>query len=244
VHKKLAIFYKIGYNLAMFSHDLIFCTKEPTMKHWMIILFLIGIASLQATVIVGPFSPGTGNWNTVVNGGFESGLATWGNIIPSKGTFDVSNSLSFLGSYSAKCTPAYNFDGPGYGIAETIAVTPGQTYVLSGFFNQGNMTSGAVYLDFNDVYFEVPVYLPISTQIQTQWQFIYETVTIPTNVSSVCLRLVHDGAVRTGQYVYVDEIALTPINQFNPIMIVPEPSSVLLCLVIGLIALILKRRSN
>lgn len=53
----------------------------------------------------------------------------------------------------------------------SLAVTPGQTYVLSGCFYTGGLSSGNLYLELNDAPCERQAVASIGVN---QWQFVYE----------------------------------------------------------------------
>lgn len=175
----------------------------------------------RADTIFGPFS-NVGSYTVIPNGGFELGnMSGYSDIISSRGVFRVSSQSPFAGSFSARSETAANFNGFGYGeLSNSIAVTPGQRYVLSAFFYPGNITSGTLYIDLNDASFDVQ---PTATIGIDQWQFAYEYF-VPT-VSTVNVRLVRDGLVQVGQFGFIDQVAITPAANFAPALAVPEPST-------------------
>jgi hypothetical protein len=124
-----------------------------------------------------------------------------------------------LGSYSAICQTKINFVGAGYAaISGRLTVTPGAQYVLSGFFYTAGLQSGFLYLDLDDVGFDVHVFAQNKV---SQWQFAYRTFT-PTN-NYVNVRLIRDGSVAAGsgnvfvnQFGFVDGVAVTPLSAFSP----------------------------
>src|SRR6185295_1969792 len=95
--------------------------------------------------------PGTGNFTLVPNGSFEVGdLSGWTNNVPARGVFTASTNDPFVGSWSAMASPNMTFTGPGYdAITGPIFVIPGETYVLSGFFDSQNLPHSSLYLNFN-----------------------------------------------------------------------------------------------
>ena len=205
----------------------------------LILITLVFFFSLvaNASSLTGPFDPNSGHWNTIDNGGFENGLAGW-SLISNKGVFNSSTQQAFVGNYSAKCTPTSNYNGAGYAIQKTISVTAGQSYVLSGFFQQGNMTDSGLYLDLNDVYFEAHAQVAYVSNPNNDWTFVWATINVPVNVGTVTIRVVNDGHLVNGQYAYADEVAFTPVSQFVAPTFVPEPSALCLYIItIGMLAI-------
>lgn len=198
--------------------------KSLTISLFLLCVFFLPLSATQIQ-LEGPFWSNVGYWTDVTSGGFETGLSPWSVITPSRGTMEASTQTDYAGNASVKINALTTFTGPGYGIGQTISVTAGQTYVLSGFLQQGTITTGRIYLDFCDVGWENEVHFAVSSTPKAAWQFAYGTVTIPVGVTSVYLRLVHDLNVIAGQYAYVDEIALTPIASFVAPVPVPEVSS-------------------
>ena len=108
-------------------------------------------------------------------------------------------------------------DGHGFALLQTISVTPGQRYVLSGLMQASELTSGSLYLDLNDVDWYNGTDLQIHFDISRDgWQFFSEAFTVPSTVNSITARIVRDGTNVAGEPFFADEIALTPIDQFAP----------------------------
>lgn len=197
-------------------------------------LVLILVGTVNAGIVLDPV-PATGSFNVISNGGFETGtMASWSVFNnPAYGVFAASSQSSYSGNWSAKTVPNANFTGAGYdAISAPITVTPGVTYVLSAFFNTASMSESALYLDLGDVPFEVQpgnYYSPTSARIFGPWFFSWDSFTVPTNVSTLQIRMIHDGSggtnVFTSDVGYVDSVAITPVSQFSPPTAVPEPSS-------------------
>ena len=132
-----------------------------------------------------------------------------------RGYYSVSSDRSVFGDFSVKATTNYDFSGYGYGLVRTIdGLTAGQKYVLSGFIYTGESTSGKTYLDLDDIP-EDPYPGAGLLNAVNEWQFVWQEFVAPSN--QVTLRIVRDGEnVKAGESVYVDEVAITPLNQFAP----------------------------
>ena len=181
--------------------------------------------SATASILNGPFIQGSGTANLVPNGGFEGGLSSWNQLSFGKGQFLASNQ-AYEGNGSAQSSPFFTFSGPGFALQSSpVSVTPGQSYVLSGFVNTANTISGQTYIDLSDTSFDVNLGIGEVVNGLADWQFVYATF-VP-NVSSVQVRLVHDLNVTAGESVLFDNIAITPVNDFSlPVNAVPLPASV------------------
>jgi hypothetical protein len=163
----------------------------------------------------GPYTPNTGSWTLVPGGDWESGNKSgWDDIAPHLGVFKPSSANAARGSWSALAMTKQAFDGAGYSLGRAIPVTPGETYVLSGFFYTQGVSEGALYLDLNDVPFESNMGIPMNYQ---GWQFMYRTFAVPSGYTSVTVRLVRDGGgVAPNQPVYIDEVGVTLESDFVP----------------------------
>jgi hypothetical protein len=217
---------------------------------------LLGHGTAQANFIVGPVTGGA--WTTINNGGFESGSSGW-TTIGTAGNFSITSTPTLYGTQSGALNTTTSFSGPGYAI-QSINITGlavGQQYVLSGFLDASQLTSGDLYIDLSDLPNNVAdptVWAPIG-QSGFGWQDF--TAFAPT----VNVRVVRDsnfinsgiggskstnpgGPVVVGQSGYFDEIAITLKDRFKAPTAVPEPSS-LACvggLVAGLSVLSRRRR--
>ena len=214
---------------------------------------LIGFLSAAEVATAGwiTLAPGQswsgGNWNLANNGDFAAGSSGWTNV-GANGTFSTGAPIVYSGNSGALNT-TNNFSGNGYGVKSiTISgLVVGQDYVLSGFLDARQLTTGDLYLDLDDKPTQVgdpTAWAPIG-----QTGFAYQQFTAWT--SSVNVRIVRDsnyinggaggskstnpgGIVLTGQTGYFDEIAITQANLFQAPTAVPEPSS--LACVSGLVA--------
>lgn len=173
-----------------------------------------------------------GNYDTttVLNGGFESGLTSWTNIRPAPNLDTVTGSQYQTGSFSLTNPVGYtNAAGnPGAGVRQAVALTPGD-YVLSGFIWNGAATGSeeSVYIDIASKT-GFPAITPIqaiSSYAYNDWEFVYQQFTI-TTATTFNVRAVAGGLITAGSQFYFDNIAITPVANFQAA--VPEPSSVLL----------------
>ncbi|MCA9099933.1 MAG: hypothetical protein KDA63_02220, partial [Planctomycetales bacterium] len=123
------------------------------------------------------------------------------------------------GTGSAASQPLTTFTGPGFGIARIVPVVPGETFVLSAFFNVGEMTSPRIHLDLSDVSFEVQPGDGDLLLGESAWQFVWQAFEVPADVHNVRVRVVRDFDVQLGDTAYVDEVAITIASEFQR----PEP---------------------
>lgn len=187
--------------------------------------------SASASIITGniDFNSGSGLIGLIGNGDFEFGLSGWTQLA-NNGQFSTVTTPSspFPSSSSATSLPAINFNGPGFALqSDAIAVNPGVEYVLSGYVNTSNMQTGNVYIDLSDAAFDPNLGVGELQNGVNDWQFIYTTFV--SNVSSIQVRLVHDGNVTSSESALFDNISITRADQFiapSLISSVPVPASV------------------
>lgn len=113
-------------------------------------------------------------------------------------------------------------------------MNPGEEYVLSAFFYTGDLTSGNLYIDTAG-WGVILQLLPVTGY--KGWQFL--SVEYAPPIDTARFRLVRDGDVQTDQYSYIDDVALTPAQDFVAPSVVPEPGTLQLfatafCVVVGL----------
>lgn len=172
---------------------------------------------------------GTGQWTLLPNGGFETGkLTPWANEVNTHlGQFVVSTENPYQGRYSVKAVPTQEFATYGFGLRTgEIPVIPGETYVLSGFFNLTQSSPGNFYLDLNDTPDEVTTGVYFDNYGISGWFFAWEIFTVPKDVISVRVRMIRDHIVHVGEYGYIDQAGLTLARDFvPPTSAVPEPST-------------------
>jgi hypothetical protein len=190
-----------------------------------IVAFICGNTTfVSADTIYDPV-PGTGSYDVLPNGDFETGDKTnWDNVWPTRGVFVTSNEEAFDGTYSAK-TETYTTSGDGYALIQyNVSVSEGQDFVLSGFFHTEGLSQGNFYLDMDDAAFEIHVLATLGQG----WHFVWETISIPMGVNSVNVRLVRSSDRSPTDRGYIDEVALTPAGNFEAPSPVPEPATLAL----------------
>lgn len=165
--------------------------------------------------LCGPFVPGSGAWTTVPNGDFEAGLAGWAGASSVLGRFVADQTAPYAGTTSARSNSSRPFSGSGFGIFRSVPVTPGETYVLSGFFRSPSGPAKAtVYLDMNDLRAEASA---VPVMDGGSWVFAWDTYRVPTNRTALTIRCVRDSCGFIGdEDILFDEVALTPYDQFVP----------------------------
>jgi len=181
----------------------------------------------QNAAIQGPFRGGTGHWTTVQDGGFEGVLngplpVYSGYVLPgswylytasgSGGSATVTTNEAAQGTKAVRIQPTV-FNGPGIALTlgATMKLQAGRPYVLSGFVNRlGTVDAPAqVGLDL----WGAPGNIRVPVPAVPGWQFVWGVFT-PT-VAPVGIRAVVDGRVGTNDVVIVDELAITPLEEFR-----------------------------
>jgi len=163
-----------------------------------------------------PARPKTGLYQLVPNGGFETGFGSsaefwdvpkiWEDYI----VRDMQDSLAQLASMHI--LESFSNSGPGVAVFNrSIAVTSGETYVLSGYILNSIKGGGNAYLDLADARFETHAR---STSGFGEVEFVCGTFTVPEGVSEINVRLVADGQIKRGSNVYFDDIAVTAESLF------------------------------
>ncbi|HUJ10860.1 MAG TPA: hypothetical protein VL171_12615 [Verrucomicrobiae bacterium] len=175
-------------------------------------LAFASVTLLHGAVLTGPFALDKGHWTLVPNGDFQSGAMTdWVNCCEQIGIFRS----SVAGGESSVNQAG---KGSGFAVIQTVSVEPGGTYVLSGFVQTGEL-SGHFYLDLNDVSFEPHDDLQGGIGAAAgvaEWQFVWAAFTVPSKVTNITVRVVHDGCFQPGEHGYVDQVAVTPVCEFVP----------------------------
>ncbi len=172
------------------------------------------LRSARSGCIVGPFAANTGVYRLLPNGNFERGDEQgWRDQIAERsGVFAASSREAAVGKYSARATPWRDYPAPlGFALRRDIPVQGGQDYVLSGYFHTTSITSGSIYLDVNDTSFDRHVQPRRGVD---GWQFVLWTLSIPPGVKQLTVRLCRDDGIKSDEYAYIDEVALTPARDF------------------------------
>lgn len=181
---------------------------------------MLGLTShTSAGVITGPFAPGSGNWNLLPNGDFETGDTTGFQL--HKGYVHMTSSIGvdgvdpFAGNYSGVLT--YEGGGGFWGhaiSADPVTLPLGGNYVLSGFVRAAvadTANSGRLdrFFASSETYFDMT---------NPDWQFVYEEF---TNLHGFWYPRFHHGGsllnpMNPGDKLFVDQFALTPASEFQP----------------------------
>ena len=182
----------------------------------------------------GPFVRGSGHWNTVPNGDFESGATNLpisgytgaGNQFllvstGSSGTASINQRAAEYGQYGVEIDPGH-FSGSGLAVTYNgiFHLTPGHVYVLSAFVRRPNPEASLAHI-YLDLWAPPGIAVP-STNSTADWQFIYGTFTATT--APVTTRAIVDFNVNVSDVAYFDEIAITPVEEFVPPTTGPAPA--------------------
>ena len=210
---------------------------------WMAALatsFLAGIAgnTIARPALVGPFLDEPRGWTPLPGGDFEDGPtdlpinATYGPLVGdmelfvskgAEGTAQRSTQAAFKGNSGVHIRPG-RFEGPGIALTyyKTLKLAQGQSVVLSAFVKRLHPagSQASVALDFWGAPGTTSIPVPATT---SEWQFIHGVFSPSADWGQVTVgaRLTIDGTVAPTDEVYVDELSLTPLNQFSP----PQPVS-------------------
>ena len=215
----------------------------PCRFFFILVLQIVLVNSTMGIIIEGPFVEGSGNWTTLVNGSFEGGnISQWQDDQFGRGSFAATSAMAYDGVFSAGASPFSSFNGAGFALTYFVSVTGGQDYVISAFINTGNISSGQVRLDVivNGNFIGLD---PAATNGISEWQFLSDTVSIPSGVNSVTVRLIRDGNVGFNEIAFFDEIGVTSVGSFTAPTVIPEPS-VMVLLGMGIFSVFLFKRSR
>jgi uncharacterized membrane protein YkvA (DUF1232 family) len=134
-----------------------------------------------------------------------------GDFVPSNIAFDGQSS-------AATQTVASELPSGGYSWNQTVTnLSPGATYMLSGFFNPSGLTTGNLYLDMNGIpngpaVGSFGIGSP-GTLNPSGWFFCYQSFV--ATASTMTVRMVRDGyGNMTSGVGYIDDVAITPLAQF------------------------------
>jgi len=167
---------------------------------------------VSAVVLTGNFVFDTGNTGIIYSEDFETGLVNWTKINDGRGDILHSNS-ALSGSGSAVLMAMSSFSGAGYALqSENISVDVNAEYILSGYINTANMTTGQAYIDLSDASFEPNLGAEELSKSLNDWQFVYTQFTPTTD--NIQIRLVNDGNVIAGESVLFDLIKVTKASDF------------------------------
>ena len=192
--------------------------------------------ALQAEVLVGPFLPGTGNWNVLPSGGFEYGPQTirtansyaykqdvfyLNALVSGAGTASTSPVAAEVGSLGALIQPG-TFNGIGVALSYDGKLQVNVQYVLSAFIRRPTPDGSLahIYIDNGGNQGDHQVFASAAT---SEWQFVWGVYSV--SATGLTPRIVMDTKVGPNDVLYVDEFAATPLSQFHPpVAGVPEPA--------------------
>lgn len=197
----------------------------------------------QSGLVAGPFVPGSGTYTTVPGGTFEAAdpLTGWGDHLN-------------VATITTATSPAMRGDQVGFLTGWSIgyyatnrhfqnAFVRGQTYVLSGFF-RGEDLGGSLAIDVGN-YGGRAWYALSQTAVQmdqaTTGKWFFGYTTFVADNESLTVRLVRNGPTAEYADSYFDDVAVTPLSEFQAPAPVPEPATAA-ALGLGALALMRQRR--
>jgi hypothetical protein len=175
------------------------------------------------TRLPGPFDDSTASYSLVSNGSMEShsgtSLSSWADYTGGRHGWD--SRASYAGSASAGLLDqSWTNTGAGVATVQSVSVSHGNWYVLSGYLYNGISGGGNVYLDLADQSYTQADggsgdCSSTSTSGAWAWEFVHCTFWVPSGTHSVTVRLVTDGTINAGSYAWFDEVALTLSSSFS-----------------------------
>jgi hypothetical protein len=192
-------------------------------------------AFVQSGIIQGPFVPASGVYTTVPGGTFEidDNLGNWQDSSGFSGISRV-QSPSMRGEYvgSMSGNPAPGFARNNFVYAP---LTPGESYVLSGFF-RAEEVGGSIGFDvlLNPGFTQIAwQFMEVTPTNVGEWFFAYTTFNAPDQATY--MRIVRNGGP-FGSQNYFDDIAITRASEFRAPRPIPAPSAAALLGFGGLLA--------
>ena len=185
---------------------------------------LVATPARAAHTLTGPFDDTVASYTTVTNGTMEthSGtvLGTWVDYYSGKLGYDSRGPYAGSGA-AGLLDQSWSHTGAGVALQQTVSVTRGASYVLSGYVYNAIVGGGNAYLDLADQSYAQADggsgdCGSLSTSGAATWQFVYCQFTASSSSSSVTVRTVVDGTVNPGSYAFFDQVALTPAASFSP----------------------------
>lgn len=201
----------------------------------------ISFVSAQATRIMGPFVPGTGNQTVVGQGDWEV-IDSWGgnganpvwkgqatNTFPDGNWLPHQNNNSRVFHYYSVATAAGTF-GAWQQSGHNNGMVAGETYVISMFINMNGRPKGgpAEHHTFSTIAFNggTSFSTPEPYYGVEGWQFIYTIFTADASNASPSLYLASNPVnLSVLDKVYFDNMAVTPIAQFQPPRTYRQPAT-------------------
>jgi hypothetical protein len=189
----------------------------------------------QSGIIQGPFVTGSGVYTPVPGGTFEidDNLGNWQDSSGFSGIARV-QSPSMRGEYvgSMSGNPAPGFARNNFVYAP---LTPGESYVLSGFF-RAEEVGGSIGFDvlLNPGFTQIAwQFLEVTPTTVGEWFFAYTTFNAPDQATY--MRIVRNGGP-FGSQNYFDDIAITRASEFQAPRAIPSPGVAALLGLGGLLA--------
>jgi hypothetical protein len=143
---------------------------------------------------------------------YDAGSVFTSSVPPAFPGFGNSTDAPIIGGHSAvtNTRSSEGLSGPGYASQFVVpSLTVGAHYIISAFFNRGDVSTGNLYIDIAGF----PGVSVVSADLSVAGnQFVY--VDYLATLDTITLRLVRDGDRVAGEKAYVDDIGFTLKSDF------------------------------